>query len=479
MDIAKSLLMWLFALCLAGAAVAVPLIMGLPYIDDLFTRWLIIGVAAAVALLLVIAFHQALFFHIRFVLKSLLRNLLRSSLTAAATMLLVFVVTLVWTVLYFLHEVTAAKSKDLKAIVTEKWQIPSQMPLSYGNTLADGGARQPGDVKPQDSMNWQFYGGSLVQDPAQRNRENIVFFFGMDPKKFLTMMDGVDEFSQPEIDQIKKWADEMVKDKRKVVIGVDRLKALQKHVGEKMKVYSFNFKDVDLEFEIIDAWHRGGRYALSAVMNCQYLNDAINEDYPRAHSGQKHEMADKSLNLVWLRVPDTKTYEKVAGQVETAFANSTPSVKCETASSGVASFLDAYRDLLWGMEWIFSPIALASMAVVIATAISISVRERRTEMAILKVLGFGPMRIMTLVLGEALLLGALSGLISVGLTFLIVNVWYGGIPFPIAFFPAFRIPIYALAWGPLIGAGTALVGSFVPALSARGVKVSEVFSKVA
>jgi len=214
-------------------------------------------------------------------------------------------------------------------------------------------------------------------------------------------------------------------------------------------------------------------------MNCAYLNDALNEDYPRTHAGQKHDMADKSLNLVWLRVPDTKTYEKVAGQVETSFANSTPSVKCETASSGVASFLDAYRDLLWGMEWIFSPIALVSMAVVIATAISISVRERRTEMAILKVLGFGPWRIMTLVLGEALLLGALSGIISVGLTYLIVNVWYGGIPFPIAFFPAFRIPVYALAWGPMIGAGTALVGSFVPALFARSVKVSEVFSKVA
>ena len=478
MEIAKAILMWVLALCLAGVGLSVPLILGLPNIDDLFTRWLVGGVAAAVVLLLVVVFHQALFFNLRFILKSLFRNLLRSSLTAAATMLLVLVVTLVWTVLWFLHAVTSEKSKDLKAIITEKWQIPSQMPLSYGNSLAEGGARQSGDVKPQDAMNWQFYGGSLVQDPAQRNRENIVFFFGMDPKKFLTMMDGIDEFSDKEKEQIGKWADEMVKDKRKVVIGVDRLKALQKQVGDKIKVYSFNFKNVDLEFEIIGALPKG-RYALSAVMNCQYLNDAINEDYPRTHSGQKHEMAEKSLNLVWLRVPDVKTYEKVAGQVETAFANSTPSVKCETASSGVASFLDAYRDLLWGMEWIFSPIALLSMAVVIATAISISVRERRTEMAILKVLGFGPFRIMTLVLGEALLLGALSGLISVGLTYLIVNVYFGGIPFPIAFFPAFRIPVYALAWGPLIGGGAALIGSFVPALSDRAVKVSEVFSKVA
>ena len=39
-------------LCMAGAALAVPLILGLPYLDDLFTRWLIAGASAALALLL-------------------------------------------------------------------------------------------------------------------------------------------------------------------------------------------------------------------------------------------------------------------------------------------------------------------------------------------------------------------------------------------------------------------------------------------
>ena len=261
---------------------------------------------------------------------------------------------------------------------------------------------------------------------------------------------------------MKKWADEMVKDKHKVLIGVDRLKALNKKVGEHFTVNSINYKDINLDVEILGALP-AGRYGQSAVMNFQYLNDALFEDYPRTHSGDKHPLADKTLNLVWLRVPDTKTYEKVADQVERAYADSTPSVKCETASSGVAAFLDAYRDLLWGMEYLFTPIALISMAVVIATAVSISVRERRTEMAILKVLGFGPWRILLMVLGEGLLVGAGSGLLAVAATYLVVNVWMGGVPFPIAFFPAFKIPVLAFMWGPLIGGGTALAGSIVPA----------------
>ena len=54
----------------------------------------------------------------------------------------------------------------------------------------------------------------------------------------------------------------------------------------------------------------------------------------------------------------------------------------------------------------------------------------------------------------------------------------GGIKFPIAFFPSFMIPAQAWLWGAAVGAGTAVVGSFLPAWSARSVKVSEVFSKV-
>ena len=100
-------------------------------------------------------------------------------------------------------------------------------------------------------------------------------------------------------------------------------------------------------------------------------------------------------------------------------------------------------------------------------------------MAVLKVLGFGPGRIMLLVLGEALLIGCGSGLLSSVVTWAVVNQGFGGIKFPIAFFPAFRIPLAALWWGPLVGGITALVGSLVPAWSARSVKVAEVFSKVA
>jgi len=116
---------------------------------------------------------------------------------------------------------------------------------------------------------------------------------------------------------------------------------------------------------------------------------------------------------------------------------------------------------------------------VMANAISITVRERRTEMAVMKVLGYRPNQILRLVLGEALLVGATSGLLAATATYLFFNLKWGGIPFRIAFFPVFHIPEFAMIWGLAIGSITAFLGSILPAWSARSVKVSEVFSKVA
>jgi putative ABC transport system permease protein len=130
------------------------------------------------------------------------------------------------------------------------------------------------------------------------------------------------------------------------------------------------------------------------------------------------------------------------------------------------------------MRYLLTPACLASLSLVIANAISISVRERRKELAVMKVLGFRPLQILVLVLGESLLLGVGAGLFSAGLTWYAVNHIVGGMPFPIAFFPRFYIDDGALWWGPAIGGLAALAGSAGPAWSACTVKVTDVFSKV-
>jgi putative ABC transport system permease protein len=436
--------------------------------------WRLVAGLAVLALAVVLAWLYRQYARLLF--KSLARNKLRTVLTSLATGLFVFVVTLIGTILYILHLATAEKTKDFKALVTERWQLPSQMPYAYASTLAEGAYRKPGDAKPVDSMTWEFFGGCLEKDAAKRTRDNLVFFFCMDPSKVLTMFDGMDELSAEETARVKEMIRLVEEDKRRVVLGIDRLKALNKRVGERMTLYSINYKDIVLEDVEIAGVLPDGRWNGSAVMHHERLQRAL-DAYKDAHKGQPHPLADKTLGLVGLKVSDTDMYNQIARQITESPLYSQPAVKVETWSAGVASFLDAYRDFLWVM-WMGVFVVSATMALVIANAISISVRERRTEMAVLKVLGFGPTAILLLVLGEALLIGCLSGLTSAGATWLVVNKVLGGIKFPIGFFPEFRIPLLALVWGFGLGGVTALVGSLWPAWSARSVKVSEVFAKV-
>jgi putative ABC transport system permease protein len=83
--------------------------------------------------------------------------------------------------------------------------------------------------------------------------------------------------------------------------------------------------------------------------------------------------------------------------------------------------------------------------------------------------------VLLLVLGEALLVGFLGG----GMSSLLAWALLGSIKFQIAFFGAFFVPLNAMVYGPALGMAVSFVGSLVPALSAKDVKVAEVFARVA
>ena len=416
-----------------------------------------------------------MFKYILLIGKNLRRNVLRTMLTALGTMVLVLVVTVVWSVLHLLDGLMEEKTSNLKAIATERWQIPSQMPFAYAQTLSEGAARQAGDVRPMDSMTWQFFGGAL--SPGQRSRDELVFAFAMEPKKLATMMDDLDRLPPEQAKELHENIRRMEANRQGIVMGQEKLTQIHRQVGERIKLYGVNYQGIDLEFEIVGTLPPG-RYDQMTIINRDYLNAAI-DNYPRTHAGKKHELANKSLNLVWVRVADNEQFSRVANQIANSPLYGDPAVKCETASSGIASFLEAYRDMIWGMRWLLSPAILVTLSLVISNSISISVRERRMEMAVLKVLGFQPRQLLLLVLGEALLIGILAGMASAGATYYFVNHWMGGVKFPIAFIPVFFIPADAFWWGLGIGTFTSLAGSIMPAWSARTVKVSDVFSKIA
>ncbi len=414
--------------------------------------------------------------YFKLIFRNVHRNPLRSILTGLVTMVLVFVVTLVWSILWLLDLVTSEKSQNIHVMVTERWSVPSRLPYSYADALSRGAARNPGDIAPLDSMTWQFFIGSL--DVTKLTRENLVFAIACEPDKIGTMMEGLESLPADQEAELHANIAKLKANRQGIILGNNHLRNTNKRIGERLKLNGISIsKGLDLEFEIVGSFPPG-RYDTMAAFNRDYFINAL-DSYPQTHNGQKHPWSERNLSLMLLKVPDSAAFAKIASQIESSPEFTSPAVRCETMASGLSSMLESFRDLIWGMRWFLVPSCLATVLLVIANAISISVRERRIELAVMKVLGFRPYQILILVLGESLLLGGGAGFLSAGLTYAVINWAMGGLSFPIGFFDRFFIPPAALWWGPAIGGLAALLGSFFPAWSARNVKAADVFSKVA
>jgi putative ABC transport system permease protein len=169
-----------------------------------------------------------------------------------------------------------------------------------------------------------------------------------------------------------------------------------------------------------------------------------------------------------------ESYSRVTEQIDSSGLFQNPAVKCETLSAYAVTQLDSFRDIIWGMRWLLSPAILITLALVITNSVSIGLRERRKEIAVLKVLGYRPGQVLSLILGEAALIGALSGILSSMLVYQVVNHLMHNDD---AVLPVY-IPESAFYWGPIVGALTGIAGSLIPAWTACKVQVSAVFARV-
>jgi len=412
--------------------------------------------------------------------RGLWRNLLRTSLTYLAIFVLTLVLCLIYAVLHLIGTATTEKEANFKAIVTHKTTIPSQMPAGYYEQFRYACLHElPPEMRPangdKDIMSWSFVLGTT--DKVNQRKENMVFLFALEPGKVMTMMDGLDDLTGEEKDLLEKACDAMQANPRAIVMSKTRLKALNMQVGQKIKLYGINYTNLLFEFEIIGELPEG-KYEGVSFMNKEYLVKQL-EAYPRDTvnnpKGEAHPMMEKCINLIWVRLPTKEAFERLSQIVNDRSKFNKVPIKLETASSGIGTWLGAFKDIFWGLKYILVPAMIGIMSLVVANALSISVRERRTEMAVLKVLGFQPRHVLLLVLGEALLVGFLAG----GMSTVLAWGMLGSFRFQIMFFGAFFVPAKALIYGPLLGMAVSFAGSIVPALSAKDVKVAEVFARVA
>lgn len=465
-----------YLLGVLAALIAVALVIGIFTLPFFFGVLFLVQSAAKVVAETTGTFSAKL---ILIMFRGLLRSPLRTSLTYLALFVLTLVLSLIYSVLNFIGLVTTEKEANFKAIVTHKTVIPSQMPRAHYERFKEICRKLPPGMRPEngddDVLAWSFLGGTT--DPITKRPNGSIWLFCLEPRKAPKMMDEFNDLSPAEKAQLDAAIEVMDKNPQAIVVNKTRLKKMNLKVGQRIKITGLNYPDLVFECDIVGEIPEGRLEGLG-IMNSAYLFsqlDSYQRDKAKNRSGDPHPMADKCVNLIWVKLPNKEAFERLSAMVNDTGNFNTPQIKLETASSGIGTWLDSFKDIFFGMKYVMTPAMVAIMCLVIANAISIGVRERRTELAVLKVLGFQPRHIMLLVLGEAVLVGLMAGFMS---TFL---AWYfiGGFKFQIAFFGAFFVPTLVLFYGPLLGAVVAITGSLGPALAAKNVKVAEVFAKVA
>ena len=117
-----------------------------------------------------------------------------------------------------------------------------------------------------------------------------------------------------------------------------------------------------------------------------------------------------------------------------------------------------------------------TILLVTANTMSMAVRERRTEIAVLKTLGFSGGLVMTLVIVEALALGVIGGLVGIGLAQATVG-YMAQLPFM-----GFVLGNFSsgLSVSPLVAAitfsiavGLGIAAGFVPAFGAYRARITD------
>ena len=407
------------------------------------------------------------------VLKNLRRNKLRSLLTFLGVNALVAVFSIIVNVLLGIQSFTQEKAGAVKLMVNDKFNMMMPFPEAYLDDIIRPGTTLNNQLRAEcdfDSSRytlWHFVILSLDKD--MKDKDLQFFLLATLPDKVATMTDGMKPGDvDPRALEFMRNPPRSGLKNSGIVLGETIMKKLKKNVGDHFKAWSISHRKgtgtrepIEMEFEIVASLPESHQWNGAGFIDWEYMKTILKSE---------KSQFDGRISYGFLEFKDKATAERAGLLIEKANRD----LKAETSATAFARFMAPLDGILRWVKWVLVPAIVIVMTLILANTFSITIRERTTEMAVLKVLGFSALRILLMVLGEALLVGVLSGLAGALVTYGIVNWGIKGIPMQES--PRILIPLAIFWWGPLLGLLAAAVGGMWPALSARAVNVSQAFA---
>lgn len=319
-----------------------------------------------------------------FVRKNAFRNLRRSILTVLSIGFSLLLLTLMMAIWKNFYLQKGTETSALRLVTRHKVSLAFEMPGYYREKI-----RAIPGVANIVPGNW--FGGKYKDDKSN----NFFAQFGTDPDEFFQVYK--DWKITP--DEIAAWQH----DRAGCVVDTALAKKFGWKLGQKIIVVGTIFP-VDLELNI-RGFYTAPEDTASLYYNQKYVEEAV--PYLKGLNGFYTILAKSAADV-----------PKIQAAVDESFHSSPQPTKTETEKAFQLGFLAMLGNVKAFILSICGAVVFAIL-LVSANTMAMSIRERTREVAVLKTLGFTRQTVLSLFVGEAVVLALIGGIAGSLVAFLL------------------------------------------------------------
>ncbi len=275
-----------------------------------------------------------------------------------------------------------------RLVVINRTSIINTIPLSYRDKIL----RIPG-VKCITHNNW--FGG-IYQD-----EKNFFPQFVIDAENQRQVFP---ELVVPD----DQWA-AFLKDREGAIVGARTAERFHWKIGDRIPIKTTLYGGGSWEFNIVGIYH--GAQPKDDETQFWFQWDYFEERIPQAIKGQ--------VGWYVLRLNSPDDAVAVSKAIDDEFANSTSETKTLTESAFAANWVKQFGNIKFLILSI-GTVVFFTLLLVTGNTMAISVRERTSELAVFKAIGFSDRAVLFFVLAESLIIALIGGL--AGLFFAVLAV---------------------------------------------------------
>lgn len=208
----------------------------------------------------------------------------------------------------------------------------------------------------------------------------------------------------PDWNMSKAAIDDFQKTRTAALVGPGTMKRFHFQVGQQIMLHSplYGF---NLTFKIVGV--TGGKAPANfLIFRRDYLEQALKRPAVVSDFVVRADSSDMIPGII--------------AAVDKQFANSSAETLTETDAAFMGSLLESYRGLFWYFEML-GAIVVFTIVLVAANTAAMTIRERRGEVAVMRAIGFSAARVMALMIGEAVIIGVIGGLLGTAAALIVLR----------------------------------------------------------